>query len=53
MAVDACMELDPDAAAKFAIPLIAAAAGSNATPAAVKVPMLRVISAKLYMVLSA
>ena len=47
IAVDACWEDEPDTAAKLAIPLIADTDVSNLTPAAVKVPILRVISVKL------
>ena len=53
IAVDACIELEPDAAAKLAIPLIATAESSRPTPAAVKVPMFRVISSNEYIVWSA
>ena len=47
------MELEPDAAAKLAIPLIAIAESSRPTPAAVKVPIFLVISSNEYIVLSA
>ena len=53
IAVDACIELEPDAAAKLEIPLIASAESSRPTPAAVKVPIFRVISSNEYIVLSA
>ena len=43
----ACWDDEPDIAAKLAIPLIAWADVSKSTPAAVKVPILRVISVKL------
>ena len=51
--VDAWADDEPDAAAKLAIPFIAAVEVSKSTPAAVNVPIFLVISAKLYIVLSA
>ena len=53
MAVEACMDVEPDPAARLAIPLIAVADVSKSIPAAVKVPIFLVISEKLYIVLSA
>ena len=47
MATDACCDVEPETAAKFAIPFIALTDVSSLTPAAVKVPILRVISVKL------
>src|SRR5690349_14589769 len=47
IAVDACCELEPERAARLAIPLIAATAGFKPTPAAVKVPIFLAISEKL------
>ena len=44
MAVDACIVLEPEAAAKLDIPLMAVAESSRPTPAAVNVPIFRVIS---------
>src|SRR4029077_9640408 len=53
IAVDACAELDPESAARLAIPLIDSVDVFRSTPAAVKVPMFLVISEKLYTVLFA
>ena len=47
MAVLACWDVEPETAAKLAIPLIELTDSFNPTPAAVKVPILRVISLKL------
>ena len=47
IACDACDDVEPDAAAKLAIPLIAETDSSRPTPAAVNVPIFRVISVKL------
>ena len=47
MAAEACCDVEPDIAAKFAIPLIADTESSSLTPAAVKVPIFLVISVKL------
>ena len=47
IAVDACWAFEPDTAARLAIPWIASVASWSPTPAAVNVPMLRVISVKL------
>ena len=44
IAVDACIVLEPEAAAKLDIPFIAVAESSRPTPAAVKVPIFRVMS---------
>ena len=50
MAVEAWAAEEPDAAARLEIPLMALTDSFSPTPAAVKVPMLRVISPKLYIV---
>ena len=47
IAEDACAADEPEAAARFAMPLIEATAVSRSTPAAVNVPMLWVICEKL------
>ena len=47
MAVDACCDVDPDIAAKLAIPCMDLTDVFSFTPAAVNVPILRVISVKL------
>ena len=47
LAVDACWEVEPEMAARLAIPLMESTEVRRLTPAAVNVPMFRVISVKL------
>ena len=47
IAAEACKAVDPEPAARLAIPLIDEVAVFKSTPAAVKVPIFLVISAKL------
>ena len=47
MAVDACWEVEPEMAARLAMPLMESTEVRRLTPAAVNVPMFRVISVKL------
>ena len=53
MAVCSCIGVEPIAAAKFDIPLMAVTESSNPTPAVVNNPIARVMSPKLYLVKSA
>ena len=53
IAVAACWDVDPDAAATFDRPLMADTESFSPTPADVNIPMLCVISEKLYFVRSA
>ena len=53
IAVAACWDVDPEAAATLDRPLMAATESFSPTPADVNMPMLWVISAKLYFVRSA